>query len=538
MRRDDSISATTAYPAGDAGQSGFVLLCYQLSRYQLRSDEPEPSSSPVRCCLMPMSSFNVFLAEYWPHLVVAFTTVASVSAGVHAAMTKRDVRAAIGWVALVLFSPLFGAFLYMVAGINRVRYNKVGQLRDASDPLLHRRSTTSEIDVALLSSSQFVPMKALGDQVGQFALTAGNRVTPLSGGDEAYPAMLAAVREAETSIALGSYIFDNDSVGRELAQALIEAQQRGVAVRVLIDSIGAKYSRPAITRRLAKGKVRTALFMSNVLGLRLAYTNLRSHRKVLIIDGKVGFSGGMNIRQGFTAEFSGGKPARDAHFRLEGPVVAQLMTVFAHDWEFTTRESLRDELWFPAKGPVDYADGVPARTIASGPDRTMGSSHDMIVGALTIARHHVRIQSPYFLPDLTQISALTIAARRGVQVDIVIPGVNNLRLVDYAMTAQLDQLVGKGVRVWRSSGTFDHAKLMTVDGVWNYVGSSNLDPRSMRLNFELDLELYDRATADWIRRRIDGNIATARQVTLQALAGAPFLVRLRNRVIWLMSPYL
>jgi len=110
--------------------------------------------------------------------------------------------------------------------------------------------------------------------------------------------------------------------------------------------------------------------------------------------------------------------------------------------------------------------------------------------------------------------------------------------VDYAMTAQLDQLVSKGVRVWRSSGTFDHAKLMTVDGMWNYVGSSNLDQRIMRLNFELDLEIYDRATAEWITRRVDEHIATARQETLETLAARPFLIRLRNRLIWLFSPYL
>lgn len=487
---------------------------------------------------MPMSSLSVFVAEYWPHLVVVLTTVASVSAGVHAAMTKLDVRAAIGWVALVLFSPLFGALLYLVAGINRVRYTKVGQLRDASDPLLHMHPRTSDIDVALLTSAHLVPMKMLGDRISHFALTAGNKVTPLAGGDEAYPAMLEAIRSARSTVALSSYIFDNDAVGRELAEALVQAQERGVTVRVLIDSIGAKYSRPSITWRLARGKVRTALFMSSWLGMRLVYANLRSHRKLLVVDGTVAFSGGMNIRQAFSSEYSDGEPARDVHFRVQGPVVAQLMTVFAHDWEFTTRESLRHALWFPEDGPGDEPDGVPMRTVVSGPDRTMGSSHDMIVGALTVARERVCIQTPYFLPDLTQISAMTIAARRGVQVDVVIPGVNNLKLVDYAMTAQLDQLVSKGVRIWRSSGTFDHAKLMTVDGVWNYVGSSNLDQRSMRLNFELDMEVYDRTTAEWITQRIDAHIATATQETLQTLASRPFLVRLRNRLIWLFSPYL
>jgi len=484
------------------------------------------------------SSFSVFVAEYWPHVAVFVTTVASLLAAVHAAMTKQDVRAAIGWVAVVLFSPVFGVLFYLVAGVNRVRYTKVGQLRDQSDPLLHRRPTISDVDVSLMTLPRFASMKVLGDRISQFALTAGNRVTPLDGGDETYTAMLAAIRSARSTIALGSYIFDNDPAGRAMADALIEAQNRGVAVRVLIDSIGAKYSRPAITWRLGRGKVRTALFMSSTLGLRLPYANLRSHRKLLIIDGHLGFSGGMNIRSGFTREGARGEPARDAHFRVEGPVVAQLMTVFAHDWEFTTGESLRSETWFPIGSPSFFDDGMPVRAVASGPDRNVGTTHDMILGALSVAQERVCIQSPYFLPDQAQIAALTIAARRGVRVDVVIPGANNLRLVDYAMTAQLDQLVGKGVRIWRSAGTFDHAKLMTVDGLWSYVGSSNLDPRSMRLNFELDMEIYGRSVAHWIIERIERNMAGATEETPATLAARPFTKRLRNRLIWLASPYL
>lgn len=485
-----------------------------------------------------MSSLSVFVAEYWPHVVVFVTTVASLVAAVHAAMTKQDVRAAIGWVAVVLFSPVFGVLFYLVAGVNRVRYTKVGQLRDQSDPLLHRRPTISDVDVSVMTLPRFAAMKVLGDRISQFALTAGNRVTPLDGGDATYTAMLAAIRGARSSIALGSYIFDNDAAGRAMADALIEAQGRGVTVRVLIDSIGAKYSRPAITWRLGRGKVRTALFMSSPLGLRLPYANLRSHRKVLIVDGHTAFSGGMNIRAGFTTEGARGEPARDAHFQVEGPVVAQLMTVFAHDWEFTTGESLRSETWFPVGLPAFFDDGLPVRAVASGPDRNIGTTHDMILGALSVAQERVCIQSPYFLPDQAQIAALTIAARRGVQVDVVIPGANNLHLVDYAMTAQLDQLVGKGVRVWRSAGPFDHAKLMAVDGLWSYVGSSNLDPRSMRLNFELDLEIYGRSVAHWIVDRIERNMANATEETPASLAARPFATRLRNRLIWLASPYL
>ena len=486
-----------------------------------------------------MARAHALLLEYWPHLFFAVNLVASMIAAVHAAMTKHDVRAAIGWVGVVLFSPLFGALLYFVAGINRVRRERVSQQRDESIPRSNGSAADFEIiDVVPSTAPQFASLKTLGDRVSRFPLVRGNAIRPLAGGDEAYPAMLEAIQGARRSIALQSYIFDSDAVGREIAQALIDAHERGVQVRVLIDSVGSKYSRPPIVRMLHRAGVRHALFMANVLlSWRLAYANLRSHRKLLIVDGHAGFTGGMNIRAGFTTACAGESAARDTHFRVEGPLVTQLMSCFQHDWEFTTGEHLAGEAWFPP--PVAAAQGdVPARCVPSGPDRSIGSTHDMLLGALAVAQRHVRIQSPYFLPDQPLIGALATAARRGITVDIVIPGSNNLRLVNYAMQAQLDQVIRTGCRVWRSAGPFDHSKLMTVDGAWSYVGSSNLDPRSLRLNFELDVEICDHETARWIERRIDGLIRHARAETLQTLRAQPFAARLRNKLIWLASPYL
>jgi cardiolipin synthase len=215
------------------------------------------------------------------------------------------------------------------------------------------------------------------------------------------------------------------------------------------------------------------------------------------------------------------------------------MINFAMDWQFTTQEKLLGELWFPKKGVADFPDsGVPMRCVASGPDSSLGNNHQMILGALSLAQKHVRIQSPYFLPDQSLIAVLATTAMRGVKVDIVIPGANNLKLVDAAMSAQLDQLLSNGCRIWRSTGNFDHSKLLTIDGMWSYVGSSNLDPRSMRLNFELDLEVYDKALAAQLDQRIDAVITKAVRVTSRALAKLPFLIRLRNKIVWLASPYL
>src|SRR5690606_35596582 len=250
------------------------------------------------------------------------------------------------------------------------------------------------------------------------------------------------------------------------------------------------------------------------------------------------FTGGMNIRGGFVSAVAGADTAMDTHFQVEGPVVLQLMSVFAHDWEITTKEQLPHESWScdqwnPPPGPR-----MPARCIRSGPDRYIVGTHNMLLGAFRSAQHHIRIQSPYFLPDQVLLGAINTAARRGVVVDIVIPGRNNLRLVNYAMTAQLDQVLRAGCRVWRTAGPFNHSKLATIDGAWSLIGSSNLDPRSLRLHSELDMEIYSRHLARRIEDLIDLEIAHAEAVTLETLSAIPFRKRLRNRIIWLASPYL
>jgi len=484
-----------------------------------------------------MASVSALLQEYWPHIVFLLTFVLAAAAAVHAAMNKTDVRAAIGWVGIILMSPLFGAFFYLIAGVNRVRHVQISQQRDKSLKEYTRLDDSPIADVTPYSAPQFASLQTLGDHITDFPLCDGNHIQMLVGGDQAYPAMLAAIDRARVSIALQTYIFDNDAEGRKIADALGRAKERGVEIRVLIDAIGAKYSRPPIVRLLRRKGIRTALFMTNPLGLRMPYANLRSHRKILIVDGCVGFTGGMNIRAGFVSAVAGEHTAGDTHFKVEGPIVPQLTAVFAQDWEFTTREALPHETW-GCTAWTPPTPRAPARCIPSGPDRSILSTHNMLLGAFAVAQRHIRIQSPYFLPDITLLGAINTAARRGIQVDIIIPGRNNLRLVNYAMTAQLDQVIRNGCRVWRARGNFNHSKLITVDGAWSYVGSSNLDPRSLRLNFELDIEIYSRATARDIESLIDAEIRNADAVTLESLAAMPFIKRLRNKIIWLASPYL
>ncbi|WP_137932306.1 phospholipase D-like domain-containing protein [Mesorhizobium comanense] len=486
--------------------------------------------------------FDTF-ATHWPHILAIISVVMAAVGISHAVMTKEDVRAATGWVGVMVLSPILGVMIYAVAGINRIRRATISAQRplagDAASAKHERDLAAEEALIVERYGQRFIGLRTLGDRVARRALNPGNAIDVLETGDEAYSAMCAAIDGAERSVLLETYIFDNDAVGLLFVEALAKAVRRGVAVRVLIDAVGARYSVPSILGHLRSADITADVFNGNiVMGLRLPYANLRTHRKILMVDGTVAFTGGMNIRKGFSAEFAGSNSARDTHFRVTGPVVADLFSVAAEDWRFATNEALKGDAW--AIAPLSPPAGQPmmVRAVASGPDASNETNHKLLIGAFSVARKSIRIMSPYFLPDRELISALITAARRGVEIDIVVPAVNNLFLVDRAMTAQFDQVLKHYCRVWRTEGPFDHSKLLSIDGVWAYVGSSNLDARSLRLNFEIDLEVLDAGFAGEIEARIGSAMTNAVPVTLETLRARPFLIRLFDRILWLGSPYL
>lgn len=483
------------------------------------------------------------ISTYWPHILFVISLAMGAAAAIHAAMTKEEVRAAIGWVGVIILSPIVGAVLYAIAGINRIRRKSLSLRRDAllpSETLDELESFDAEPETVISGyGRRFAALQTLGDRITNNPLTTGNTIDVLETGDDAYAAMKAAIDTAERSILLETYIFDRDKVGIEIADALITAVKRGVEVRVLIDAVGARYSVPSILGYLGDGGVRVSVFNGNVImGLRLPYANLRTHRKILIVDGRLALTGGMNIREGFSQAFVGDDFAHDTHFAVTGSAVADLFDVAAEDWRFTTGEVLNEEAWRVETPERRPGDPVFMRVVASGPDRSLETNHKMLMGAFSVARKSIRVMSPYFLPDRELISALTTAARRGVEVDIVVPAVNNLLLVDRAMTAQFDQILKNYCRIWRATGSFNHSKLLTVDGVWAYVGSSNLDPRSLRLNFEVDLEVLNEGFATEIDEHIDEMLKSAVPVTFKGLRARPFPVRLVEKILWLGSPYL
>ena len=472
-------------------------------------------------------------------LIVAAHLLLALAVTAHIVLTKADVRSAIGWTGLVWLTPIVGAVLYGLLGINRIRRQAGRMRRHRVLPLSSwaARGQRSQGDPSLPDgvAPAVRPLATLVGAVTGAPLVGGNVVDVLLNGDEAYPAMLAAIDGATQSIALTTYIFDRGRVADQFVDALARAVQRGVQVRVLIDGVGARYSRPPIAGTLRAHGITVARFLPPLVPWAQPYFNLRNHRKLLVVDGMVGFCGGLNIRDGCLLALHAPGPTQDLHFRIRGPVVGQLMGAVAFDWAFATHEQLAGPAWFPTP---DSAGTTLARGIRDGPDEDFETLLMTILGALSQATRSVRICTPYFLPDPPLVDALRVAALRGVRVDIVLPERGNLLLVQWAAAAQLEQIVRWGCRVYLSPPPFDHSKLFLVDGEWSLIGSANWDPRSLRLNFEYGVECYSPALAAQLGKAFEAKIAGARLLTAADLERRSFPVKFRDGLVWLAQPYL
>lgn len=475
--------------------------------------------------------------EYVSHLAfVVLVLVLDIGTSAHAILVKRDHRAAVMWVAFIWFSPLVGAVSYLLLGINRIR-RRASRLRGDDLPVVGPPKEIPDDFAPPAITPTITSLVQLGRKVTNRPLLAGNAVKPLENGDVAFPEMLAAIASAKRSVSLSSYIFDHDAAGVRFIEALAAAVERGVEVRVMIDDVGARYSRPPAMRALKRNGIRCAHFLPQVWFRRFAAMNIRSHRKILVVDGQIGFVGGMNIRQGncLQLEPPPPRPIRDIHFRVQGPVVRSLQMTFVDDWEFCTGERLAGDTWFPE---LSTAGTVAARVITDGPDEDLDKLSWMLHGAIAAARESILIATPYFLPDQPLIAALSTAALRGVEVRIVLPATNNLPFVHWASRAGWWQVLKPGCRLWLTDGPFDHSKIMVVDEVWSLVGSANWDARSLRLNFEINLEAYDTELAQWLTDSVEHKLAAAHEVSLSAVNDRRIATRLLDGTARLFNPFL
>lgn len=445
----------------------------------------------------------------------------------HVLLKKRDVPASIGWIGLAWLSPILGACLYALFGISRVN-RRARQVREGLETGGGQASGTTPALKPHLAALEAAVREITGDPLAE-----GNTVTALRSGDAAYPAMLAAIDGADYTIGLSTYILRQDATGRAFEAALSAAQRRGVVVRVLLDGIGSGYFLPGAYGRLRALGVPVGRFMHSPLPWRMPFLNLRNHKKLMVVDGRVSFIGGLNIGDENLGSSASDELVRDTHFRIEGPVSAQLTRDFLRDWMFVTGEELAGPGWLPDPIPSGT---VAARAVPSGPDEDLEKVEFVMLQAFACARRSIRLMTPYFLPDEMFVTSLAMAAMRGVEIDIVIPARSNHRYVDWATLAHIGPLLANDVRIWRNRPPFDHSKLLVIDDEWCFVGSANADMRSMRLNFELNVEAYGADLAaeigSFIRSRQD------ERLTEHDLAGRSLPARLRDASCRLALPYL
>ena len=455
---------------------------------------------------------------------------------VHALLHKKDSQSALAWVACIMFLPFLGSLAYSLFGISRAD-SLAGRLlaeaarrQDSSDRILDRkldRENDSEL------SPEWEALK-VGRALTGRPMMHGSRLELLKNGEEAYPAMLEAIGQARRMVCLSTYIFKGDATGRAFAEALGSAAERGVDVRLIVDGLGGMiYSLHKPWRKLRERGVKIRMFLPPRLFPPIMAVNLRTHRKILACDGTVAFTGGMNIGDHHLVTLPRKGRVQDIHFRCTGPVAARLQEAFLMDWAFVSK------IPTPPSGLCPEETGNShCRLVFDGLGRDKESIHELLCGVISSARHRVTIFTPYFIPPRELSGAMVAAVQRGVRVDLVLPEKNNLFYVHHASRRFQARLVQKGIRIWYQPPPFAHTKLLLVDDWYALFGSANLDPRSLFLNFELNVEAADPVFQKELSLYADEVISRSRRMKRSDYETSSLSSKLFDALCWLLSPYI
>jgi cardiolipin synthase len=358
------------------------------------------------------------------------------------------------------------------------------------------------------SDPQFA--RAMGVLLGP-SLVGGNRATTLLNGDEIFPAMLEAINSAQHSVTFETYIYWKGQVGREFAQALEARARAGVRVSVLLDWLGSQKMDAALLDEMRGAGVRVERYHA-LHWYTLDRLNNRTHRKLLVVDGRVGFTGGVGIADEWTGHAQDASHWRDTHYRIEGPAVAQMQAAFLDNWMKVTGEVLDGPDYFPALEPVGP---LVAQVFRSSRDGGAESTHLMYLLSLTAAARTIDLEMAYFIPDDLAQEAMVNALKRGVRVRIIVPGpITDAESVRQASKGLWGPILRAGAEIYEFQPTMFHCKVLVVDGLWTSVGSTNFDNRSFRLNDEANLNIYDRNFAARQVADFERDLARSRRVTL------------------------
>ncbi len=495
---------------------------------------------------------NTIVTLHWVEAATIIHIIVFLLVTFHCLQERRDPSATILWIFVAWAFPVVGPLLYLFFGITRIP-DKGFQKHQSNQQLLQERKSREKESLPLAywravhEAGRAEPenewSKHLSSAINRISpdhhLLAGNNITPLITGDAAYPAMRKAIRAAKDHIHLQSFIIANDTVGKNLVALLAEKAQEGVRVRLLYDRFG------------STGAVIGGLFRKykNIPELKIAgwtqanmlkrqfKINLRNHRKVLVVDGQTAFMGGVNISN---QNISGNKrqPIRDYHFMVRGPIVQELQYSFLKDWHFITEEdpdNILTERYFPH---IQHTGNTIAQIINSGPTSDLSCIRDTFFIAIAEARKQIIAVTPYFVPPREIIQALRAAAIRGVDVRIIVPAENNHPYTKLASRSLYYDLLTSGVRIFERFPPFIHAKAMIVDDSFSLIGTANMDVRSLHLNYESNLAVYDEDFTNRLKEIILDDQAQSSEINLSEWQQRPLKQQIFENLAYLMMPVL
>ena len=482
------------------------------------------------------------MAELWqifsPYLLLVYY-LGVFFVVVNILLENRNPLKAYSYLLLLLLLPFIGMVIYLFFGRNH-RKRKIFSKRQLINTAFGQKYVDEHLDKSHRVDTDDLPVSGFSKLIHFLnkdlsPLTDNNRVQVLRNGEEKYPAILEAMSNAKSHIHLEYYIMTEEGIGEAIEKVLVQKAREGVEVRVIVDAVGSFTLSKAFFNRLKEAGVEIFEFMPVRFPTFASKINYRDHRKILIVDGTVGFTGGINLDNRYSNELNE-QYWRDTHLKFEGEIVKTLQLLFFLNWQFVSEQS-----WMPSK---DYFPQLPnlgkqcVQINASGPDWELASIMDSFMLAINSAQHFIRIATPYFIPNESILNSLTTTARSGVDVQLMIPYESDSRVVQWASLSFITELLTSGVQVFLYQKGFLHTKVMVVDGTFAAVGTANMDYRSFDLNYEVNAYLYDVELAETLNRQFEEDKTDCLKVSLAQWRERPLREKLAESVSRLLAPLL
>jgi cardiolipin synthase len=476
----------------------------------------------------------------WFYIIGAIYVAIVIAVCLRVIYETRSATKTMAYLLLILFIPVGGIIFYILFGINFWKTKLYSRKSLDDEKMLNRlkkemeiyvKETISPLDLSIENNRELAVMV---EKELRSPLTRRNKVKLLLNGEEKFPEVLEAIRNAKHHIHIEYYIYEWDEIGEQVAELLIQKANEGVKVRFIYDDFGSPNIKKKTEERMRKAGIEIYPFQKVHFYLLANRLNYRNHRKIIVIDGQIGFTGGINVSDKYINNGSHKLFWRDTHLRIDGPGVFYLQYLFLADWNFCSGKVLAPEK-FHFSVPADSKDDCFLQVAASGPDSVQPSILFSLLQAIYLARKEILITTPYFIPGDSILQALRIAALSGLSVKLLVPGVADSRLVNAASKSYYEDLLCAGVDIYMYQKGFVHAKTLVADGILSIIGTANMDLRSFELNFEVNVMLYDRKFSEQLRTVFFKDLEDAEKIDKDAWCQRPAYNQLPERIARLFS---